>query len=561
MLERYFWNNEKNIDDIFARVANTYGDNPAHSDRLYQYMKRYWFMPSTPILSNGGTSRGLPISCFVNEVDDNLQSIADTWNESVWLASRGGGIGTYWGNVRSIGEKIKYAGNSSGVIPFIVVQDALSTAISQGSLRRGSSAAYIPVSHPEIEEFIDIRRPTGGDYNRKALNIHNAVVITDEFMHAVENGDKWYLRSPVSGEIVSTLNARDLWIKIIIARIETGEPYILFHDNANKHIPECYKLNALSVKTSNLCSEIMLHTGKDSFCRDRTAVCCLSSVNLEYYDEWKDDDEEGDSTFILDIMRFLDNVLQYFIDNAPDTMLKAKYSAWRERSVGLGVMGFHSMLQRKMIPFDSMLSKALNRKIFSNLKRKIDKASKLIAKEKGSCPDAEEVGLLERFSHKMAVAPTASISVIAQDTSPGIEPYISNSFVRKTLSGSSMIKNRHLMKLLIEKGENNDSVWSSITTSDGSVQHLDFLDDFEKAVFKTAFEIPQETIIDLAANRQKFIDQGQSINLFLRPNISKKELHDLHFRAWKKGLKSLYYCRSKSIQRTEKVSICEVCCE
>lgn len=543
--DRYLMPNER-PQDLFARVATFYADDVAHAQRVYDYISNLWFMPATPILSNGGTERGLPISCFLNESGDSLDGISGLWFENIWLASNGGGIGSYWGNVRSVGEKVGVNGKTSGIIPFIRVMDSLTFAISQGSLRRGSAAVYLPIHHPEIEEFIEIRRPTGGDFNRKALNLHHGVVITDEFMQAVEKGDKFNLRSPKDGHVVQEVDARALWIRLLTTRIETGEPYILFIDTVNKYIPEHHKKAGLKVKMSNLCAEITLPTGIDHHGKDRTAVCCLSSLNLEKYFEWKDNPQ-----FIEDIMRFLDNVLTDFINNAPDYMAKAKYSAMRERSVGLGVMGFHTFLQSQNIPMESVMSKVWNKKIFQQIREQANAASHKLALEKGACPDAADFGIQERFSNKMAIAPTASISTIANNTSPGIEPIAANSFVHKTLTGSVTIKNKYLRALLQERGQDTDEVWSSITVNGGSVQHLDFLTDDEKAIFKTAYEIDQRWLIDLAADRTPYVCQAQSLNLFLPSDVHKKTLHDLHFSAWKKGVKSLYYKRSKSIQRAE----------
>lgn len=546
LLDRYLMEGET-FQDLFARVASYYGDDEAHAQRLYDYCSRLWFMPATPILSNGGTDRGLPISCFLNEADDSLDDIVNLWNENVWLASRGGGIGSYWGNLRSIGEKVGENGKTSGIIPFIRVMDSLTLAISQGSLRRGSAAVYLPVDHPEIEEFIEIRRPTGGDPNRKAPNLHHGVLISDAFMRAVENDEEWALRSPKDGVVQASVQARDLWVRLLTARVETGEPYMIFKDTVNNARPEQQKMLNLEVKTSNLCAEITLPTGKDHLGNQRTAVCCLSSLNVEKFDEWQDNEQ-----FIPDIMRFLDNVLQDFIDRAPDNMAKAKYAAMRERSVGLGVMGFHSFLQANMIPWESVMAKVWNKRIFSHIKERADVASKTLAEERGACPDADECGIHERFSNKTAIAPTASISIICGGASPGIEPIAANSFTHKTLSGSFNVRNRHLAKLLDEKGRNDEDTWSSIVTNGGSVIHLDFLTDDEKAVFKTAFEIDQRWLIDLAGDRAPMIDQAQSLNVFLPANVHKRELHQVHYQAWKKGVKSLYYCRSLSIQRAEK---------
>ena len=537
---------EEGFQDLFARVAMYYGDDSAHAQRIYDYISKLWFMPSTPILSNGGTNRGLPISCFLNETGDALEDIMNLWNENVWLASLGGGIGSYWGNVRSIGEKVGRNGKTSGIVPFIRVMDSLTLAISQGSLRRGSAAIYLPISHPEIEEFIEIRRPTGGDPNRKALNLHNAVVIPNSFMHAVERDEEWALKSPKDQHVVGRVKARDLWIRILTARIETGEPYILFIDHVNDRIPAHHKMAGLNVKMSNLCSEITLPTGKDHLGNDRTAVCCLSSLNLDTFEQWQDH-----PTFIEDCMRFLDNVLTDFINKAPDSMKRAKYAAMRERSVGLGVMGYHSFLQSKMIPMESVMAKVWNRRMFQHIKRQVDDSSVKLAHERGACPDAADYGVMERFSNKMAIAPTASISIICGGSSPGIEPNAANAYNHKTLSGSFAVKNPYLVKLLEEKGMNNEDIWSSIFTNEGSVHSLDFLSQDEKDVFKTAFEIDQRWMIEHAADRTPFVCQAQSLNVFLPANVHKRDLHNIHFEAWKKGVKSLYYCRSKSIQRAE----------
>jgi len=539
----------EHYQDLFGRVASYYGADAAHAQRLYDYISKHWFMPATPVLSNGGTSRGLPISCFLNEADDSLNGIVGLWNENVWLASKGGGIGSYWGNLRSIGENVGKNGKTSGVIPFIRVMDSLTLAISQGSLRRGSAAVYLPVWHPEVEEFTEMRRPTGGDPNRKALNLHHGVLVTDDFMRAVEADEEWALRSPKDMSIIRKVSARQLWIRILTARMEQGEPYIIYSDHVNNARPEHHKMAGLEVKTSNLCAEITLPTGLDHHGKNRTAVCCLSSLNLETWDEWK-----GDPQFVEDVMLFLDNVLQDFIDRAPDEMEKAKYAAARERSVGLGVMGFHSFLQARDIPFESVIAKVWNRKIFTQIRSQADAASKHLAEVRGPCPDAEEYGFMERFSNKLAIAPTASISIIAGNASPGIEPISANVFLQKTLSGSFTVRNRHLTKLLDRKGQNTDAVWSSITLNKGSVQHLDFLDQQEKDVFKTAFELDQRWVVEHAADRAPMICQAQSVNLFLPADVHKRDLHQVHFMAWKKGLKSLYYCRSLSIQRADTVS-------
>ncbi len=536
----------EDYQDCFMRVALAYGDDLAHSQRIYNYISNLWFMPAAPVLSNGGSKRGLPISCYLNETEDSLEGIVSLWNENVWLASCGGGIGSYWGNLRSIGEKIGQNGETCGIIPFIKVMDSMTLAISQGSLRRGSAAIYLPIDHPEIEEFIDIRRPTGGDPNRKALNLHHGIVVPDAFMKAVEEDLEWHLRSPKDQSVVHTLSARSLWMKLLTARIEMGEPYLLFIDHVNNALPEHQKKLGLKVKSSNLCTEITLPTGKDTWGHERTAVCCLSSVNLEKYLEW-----ENEPLFIEDCMRFLDNVLEDYIISASEDMNRARYSAIRERSVGLGVMGFHSFLQSENIPIESVMGKVWNNRIFKHIKAQADQASKLLAQEKGSCHDARVCGIEERFSNKIAIAPTATISIIAGGTSPGIEPYAANSYTHKTLSGSFLVKNKFLEALLEQKGQNNESTWTSILHAEGSVQHLDFLSQNEKDVFKTAFEIDQRWLINLASERQAYICQAQSLNLFLASNVHKRDLHQLHFSAWQLGLKSLYYLRSKSLQRPE----------
>ncbi|MBP7336759.1 ribonucleoside-diphosphate reductase subunit alpha [Niveispirillum sp.] len=543
--DRYLMPGET-YQDLFARVASYYSDDHAHAQRLYDYISRLWFMPATPVLSNGGTARGLPISCFLNEASDSLEGIVGLWNENVWLAAKGGGIGSYWGNLRSIGEQVKDSGKTSGVIPFIRVMDSLTLAISQGSLRRGSAACYLPVSHPEIEEFIEMRRPTGGDPNRKALNLHHGIAIPDAFMRAVEADEEWALTSPKDGKILRRVKARDLWIRILTARMETGEPYMLFIDHVNRAIPEHHKLAGLTVKMSNLCSEITLPTGMDPWGKQRTAVCCLSSLNLENFLEWQDH-----PTFIEDVMRFLDNVMTDFIQKAPSDMERAKYSAMRERSVGLGVMGFHSFLQSQMIPIEGVMAKVWNKRMFALIKRQADAASIKLAHERGPCPDAAEYGVMERFSNKIAIAPTASISIITGGASPGIEPMAANAYTHKTLSGSHSVRNPYLEKLLAEKGRNDEDTWSEITLNSGSVQHLDFLTQDEKDVFKTAFELDQRWLIEHAADRTPFVCQSQSLNVFLPADVHKRDLHQIHMMAWKKGVKSLYYLRSMSVQRAE----------
>jgi ribonucleoside-diphosphate reductase alpha chain len=540
--DRYLLPGES-YQDLFVRVASAYADDEAHAQRIYDYVSKLWFMPATPILSNGGTGRGLPISCYLNSVDDSLEGIVNTWNENVWLASRGGGIGTYWGSVRGIGEPVGLNGKTSGIIPFVRVMDSLTLAISQGSLRRGSAAVYLDVDHPEIEEFLEIRKPSG-DFNRKALNLHHGVLITDAFMEAVRAGEEWNLKSPKDGSIRATVDARSLFQKLVETRLATGEPYIVFGDTVNRAMPKHHRELGFKVSTSNLCSEITLPTGRDHLGNDRTAVCCLSSLNLETWDEWKDDKQ-----FIEDVMRFLDNVLTDYIDRAPPEMARAKYSASRERSVGLGVMGFHSFLQARGLPFEGAMAKSWNLKIFKHLSQGVNEASMLLATERGACPDAEERGVMERFSCKTAIAPTASISIICGGTSACIEPIPANIYTHKTLSGSFSIRNPHLERVLSEKSKNSDNIWNSILEQGGSVQHLDFLSAEEKDTFKTSFEIDQRWLIELAADRTPYIDQATSLNLFIPADVEKWDLLMLHFRAWELGVKSLYYLRSKSIQR------------
>jgi ribonucleoside-diphosphate reductase alpha chain len=543
MEDRYLLPGES-YQDMFARAATAYADDDDHAQRLYDYMSKLWFMPATPILSNGGADRGLPISCFLNSVSDSLDDIVGTWTENVWLASNGGGIGTYWGDVRSIGEKIGKNGQTSGIIPFIRVMDSLTLAISQGSLRRGSAAVYLDVHHPEIEEFLEIRKASG-DFNRKSLNLHHGLNVSDEFMEAVRDDKEFDLLSPKSGEVVKSINARKLWQKILELRLQTGEPYIIFSDTVNNALPAHQRKLGLKVRQSNLCAEIMLPTGYDHNGKERTAVCCLSSMNATKFLEWKDD-----PMIIEDIYRFLDNVLQDFIDRAPPEMDRAVYSAIRERSVGLGLMGLHTFMQQMNVPFESAMAKAWNTKIFKHIRTGADAASVTLAEERGACLDAEENGVKARFSHKLAVAPTASISIICGGVSAGIEPIPANVYTHKTLSGSTTVKNPQLEALLQAKGEDTPENWASILEHEGSVQHLQCLDEHDKATFRTAFEIDQRWVIEHAADRGPFICQSQSLNVFLPGDANKWDLHMLHWSAWEKGVKSLYYCRSKSVQRT-----------
>jgi ribonucleoside-diphosphate reductase alpha chain len=532
------------------RAAKAYSDNEEMANRIYDYASKMWFMYSTPILSNGGTGRGMPISCFLNYVGDSREGLTGHYTENAWLTSIGGGIGGYWGDVRSDGTMTSGGSQSSGTIPFLHVVDSEIMAFSQGKTRRGSYAAYMDISHPEINEFLDIRKPSGGDIHRKCLNLHHGINISNEFMELIDKciseptyDDTWNLIDPHSKEIIKKVSARELWQKILENRVATGEPYVSFIDHINDALPETQKNLGLKVHHSNLCTEITLPTAQD-----RTAVCCLSSVNLETYDEWKDN-----KLFIPDLVRFLDNVLTSFIENAPDNVFRAKYSATQERSIGLGAMGFHAYLQKCNIPFESALAKAKNLNIFKHIKSEAVAESKRLAVKRGEAPDMEGTGM--RNAHLLAVAPNASSSIICGTTSPSIEPYRANAYVQKTMSGSFLVKNKHLEKLLETKGINNDKTWTSILANRGSVLHIKDLSDYEKDVFKTSIEINQQWIIEHAADRQEFICQGQSLNVFVPADVNIKELHDIHMLAWKRKLKTLYYCRSEAIKRAELVSL------
>ncbi len=547
--DRYLIEGENSPQDAFARAAKAFSDDDAHAQRLYDYASKLWFMFSTPVLSNGGTKRGMPISCFLNYVDDSREGITNHYTENAYLSSVGGGVGGCWTGVRSVGSKTSNGSESTGVIPFLKVVDAEMLAFSQGVTRRGSYAAYIDVSHPEIEEFLDVRKPTGGDVNRKSVNLHHGVMISDKFMELIEKAtreegfdDSWPLIDPHSGEVKKVIPAKTLWVKLIQNRVETGEPYIVFRDTVDEALPEFQQNLGLRVHQSNLCSEITLPTDKD-----RTAVCCLSSVNLEEFDEWKNNDQ-----FIPDLVRMLDNVLEHFIENAPDQLFRAKYSAMRERSIGLGAMGFHAYLQRHNIPFESAMAKGRNLQMFSRIKSEATRATQQLAEERGECPDG--VGFGVRNAHLLAIAPNASSSIICGNTSPSIEPYRANAFTQKTKSGTSLLKNEYLEAILQDLEMDNEEVWKSIITNNGSVQHLDFLDEWTKEVFKTAVEIDQRWVIEMAADRQEQICQSQSLNIFFPANVSKQELHAIHMMAWKRGVKTLYYLRSEAYKRAEKVS-------
>ena len=541
--DRYMLPEEISPQESFARACMAFADNKAHAERLYKYVSNLWFMFASPLLSNGGTDRGLPISCFLNYVPDSRTGLAEHYTENIWLSSMGGGIGGYWGHIRSQGQSTSKGNKTTGVIPFMHVVDSQMVAFNQGSTRRGSYASYMDISPPEIIEFMEMRKPSGGDINRKNLNLHHGVVVSDKFMKAVEGDLDWDLIDPNSKEVVKSVKARTLWIKLLETRVATGEPYIMFGDTVQRGLPKELKAKGLKVHQSNLCSEITLPTAED-----RTAVCCLSSLNLEYFDEWSKDE-----MFIEDIVRMLDNTLDSFIKSAPSTMWRAVKSAQSERSIGLGTMGFHSYLQKSGIALQSPMSMGPNMKIFKHIKSKCDKANMLLGKEKGEAPDMKGTG--KRFSHMTAIAPNASSSVICGNTSPSIEPLRANAFSQKTLSGSFLLKNKYLEQLLEKKGMNTKDVWSSIITSGGSVQHLDFLNVQEKNIYKTAIEIDQAWLVDLAAERQKYICQAQSLNLFFPPDADVRRLNSVHKRAWTKGLKTLYYLRSEAIKRAENVSM------
>ena len=547
--DRYLIDGELSPQDAFARAARAFASNQEHAQRLYDYASKLWFMFSTPILSNGGTSRGLPISCFLNYVDDSRDGITSHYTENAFLSSVGGGIGGCWNNVRSVGSKTSSGSESTGVIPFLKVVDAEMLAFSQGITRRGSYAAYLDISHPEIEEFLDVRKPTGGDINRKSTNLHHGVLLGDDFMELIESAtkekdfdDAWDLIDPHSGRVVKTVSAKALWVKLIQNRVETGEPYVMFKDTVERALPEFQKNKGLKVHHSNLCSEITLATNEE-----RTAVCCLSSVNLEEYDQWCNDPK-----FIPDLVEMLDNVLTYFIENAPNELWRAAHSAEQERSIGLGAMGFHAYLQRRDIPFEGVMAKSANMRMFKHIKSQSEKKTRELAETRGACPDA--FPSLIRNAHLLAVAPNASSSIICGNTSPSIEPYRANAFAQKTKSGTSLQKNEYLESILQDLGEDNPETWKSIVINGGSVQHLDFLDQHTKDVFKTAVEIDQRWVIEMAADRQEYICQSQSLNVFFPADVSKQELHAIHMMAWKKKVKTLYYLRSEAYRRAEKVS-------
>ena len=539
--ESYMKDDEVSPQERFAFVSEAFSSNPEHAQRLYEYSSKHWLSYSTPILSFGRSKRGLPISCFLNYMDDSAEGLVANLSETNWLSMLGGGVGVHLG-IRNSDDK------STGVMPHLKMYDASSLAYRQGRTRRGSYAAFLDVSHPDIIQFLEMRKPTG-DQNMRTLNLNHGVNISDKFMQVIERcmkdpeaNDDWELINPANGEVAEVVSAKYLWQKMLELRMTTGEPYFIFIDTANRDMPEWLQAQDLKINGSNLCTEIFLPTSAD-----RTAVCCLSSLNLEYYDDWR-----GVDLFIPDVMEMLDNVLNYFLDNAPHHIRRAVYSASRERSVGLGTLGFHAYLQKSGMAIDGVMSKLTNRDIFKYIKKECERADNNLVLKRGACPDAAEYGIERRFSHHMAIAPNASSSLIMGNTSPSIEPYRANVFRQDTLSGAHVYRNRFLVKRLAELGLNDDDTWASIIAHDGSVQHLDIPEDV-KEVFKTAMEIDQRWLVELAADRQEFIDQGQSVNLFFQPNTTIAYLHAVHFMAWKQGLKSLYYLRSDKVRKAEKV--------
>jgi ribonucleoside-diphosphate reductase alpha chain len=540
--ESYMADGEVSPQERFAFVSSKFATDKFHAQRLYEYSSKHWLSYATPILSFGRSKRGLPISCFLNFIEDTAEGLVENLSETNWLSMLGGGVGIGFG-IRSADDK------STGVMPHLKMYDASSLAYRQGRTRRGSYAAYLDISHPDILMFLEMRKPTG-DQNMRCLNLHHGVNIPDAFMEIIENcmkdpdaNDDWELRDPHSGELRETVSAKELWQKLLELRMTTGEPYLHFIDESNRKMPQWLKDKGLKIHQSNLCSEIILPTNEK-----RTAVCCLSSLNLEYYDDWK-----NDKLFLKDVAEMLDNVLQYFIDTAPSAIKRARYSASRERSIGIGALGWHALLQRKNTPWESAMATGLNKQIFNHIRSSLDKANQQLGKERGEAPDAEGTG--NRFSHLMAIAPNASSSILMGNTSPSIEPFRANAYRQDTLSGSHLHKNQYLDKIIKEKANDKyDEIWSSIIANDGSVQHLDILDDWTKDVFKTSMEIDQRWVVQHAADRQEYIDQAQSLNVFFRPDSNIKYVHAVHFQAWKQKLKTMYYCRSDKIAKADKVS-------
>lgn len=538
----YMHDNEKSPQDAYARAAKAWATYKGELDkdlaqRLYDYVSKKWFMFASPVLSNAPNGskkdKGLPISCFLTYVPDSIEGLIEHSSELRWLSIFGGGVGGHWSDIRTVDKK------APGPIPFLHTVDADMIAYRQGVTRKGSYAAYMDVSHPDIIEFLNMRIPTG-DVQRKALNLHNAINISDAFMEAVIAGDDWNLKDPNDERVTDTMPARSLWQRIIEVRFRTGEPYLNFIDRANEHLPQALKDRGLKIHGSNLCNEIHLPTSED-----RTAVCCLSSLNLERYHEWKD------TTIVEDLITMLDNVLQYFIDHAPDAISRARFSAERERSIGLGAMGFHSFLQSQGVAWESEKAREINNVLFKRIKERADGQTLRLGEERGEAPDMEGTG--RRHAHLLAIAPNASSGVILS-TSPSIEPSKANAYTHRTRAGSFLVKNTYLEEVLERHGENTDTVWSSIITSKGSVQHLPFLTEQEKDVFKTAQELDQNWVVQHSSDRQSYICQGQSVNLFFPAGADKSYVNKVHIKAYKEGLKGLYYLRTEAKSRAENVS-------
>ena len=545
--DSYMREDEQSPQERFAYVSAAFASNQEHAQRLYNYASKHWLSYSTPILSFGRNKRGLPVSCYLNHLDDSAEGLVNNLSETNWLSMMGGGVGVHF-QIRGADDK------SVGIMPHLKTYDASSLAYKQGKTRRGSYAAFLDVSHPDIIQFLEMRKATG-DQNLKALNLHHGVNITDKFMQIIEQcminpdyDDTWELIQPNTGKVVDTVSAKYLWMKLLEVRMHTGEPYIWFIDRANEGLPDYQKKAGLKNYGSNICVEISLATSPE-----RTAVCCLSSVNLEYFDEWK-----NDPLFLQDILEMLDNVIEYFIQNAPDTISRARFSAMRERSVGVGALGFHAYLQKHNIAFESAIAKSVNMQMFKGIRERLDLANTKLAEERGSCPDAADYGVVKRCSHVMAIAPNASSSIIMGNTSPSIEPYAANAYRQDPSSGAYLNKNKFLDKIILEesKGKSEswyDDTWAAIIANDGSVSDLEWMDDYTKDVFKTAQEIDQRWIVEHTADRQVYVDQSISTNVFFKPDCSVKYLHAVHFLAWKKGLKALYYLRSGKLRKADKV--------
>ncbi len=548
--DRYFLRDAKGEicerpQTFYARVATgmARGDRE-HAQGLYDMMVKQWFVPATPTLMNIGTKKGLPISCFLNTVPDTLEGIFDLYRENAFLSKYGGGIGTEWSQLRGQNAPLQASGlRSSGVIPFLKIMDSETIAISRNSIRRGAAAAYLRIDHPDIEDFLEMRKPTGGDMDRKCLNLNNGVVITDEFMQAVEENRNYQLIDPHYNTVTKELSAVDMWRKLLKMRAETGEPYLLFIDTVNKSIPPHHREKGLFVRQSNLCTEIVLPTNNE-----RTAVCCLGSFNLERYDEWKHRIPE--LTYMA--VKALDNNLETFIELADAAEFKkAINSVKHERSIGLGVMGYHGYLMSKRVPFESLQARLINKEIFKNIHVASIAASERLGQERGLPLD----GGTQRNSYVNSVQPTASTAFICGEATPSIEPSAGNAFLQKTLSGSFLVKNRHLEKILEEKGMNSTEVWKSVIAAKGSVQHLGFLTEDEKKVFRTGYEMNMREIVQQAADRQPFICQAQSLNVFFATPISGKYMDEVHRLAWKLGVKSMYYLRSSAPIHADSIDI------